>query len=140
MSVYRNDTEAAGKIAEIKKEIKNYGKMEKGKKMRYVLKKTKYMMAKREKERKDRRKCKIRYSTENWNIPVLRNNMENGEGNLKQVNIITRKSNIIGRETDAIVAKNKVGKEEIRIKQKLFETCLMTALTWNKSMGKYKTT
>lgn len=139
MSVYRNDTEAAGKIAEIKKEIKNYGKMEKGKKMRYVLKKTKYMMAKREKERKDRRKCKIRYSTENWNIPVLRNNMENGEGNLKQVNIITRKSNIIGRETDAIVAKNKVGKEEIRIKQKLFETCLMTALTWNKSMGKYKT-
>ena len=65
--------------------------------------------------------------------------MENGEGNLKQVNIITRKSHIIGRETDAIVAKNKVGKEEIRIKQKLFETCLMTALTWNKSMGKYKT-
>lgn len=139
MSIYRNDTEAAGKIAEIKKEIKNYGKMEKGKKMRYVLKKTKYMMAKTEKERKDRRKCKIRYSTENWNIPVLRNNMENGEGNLKQVNIITRKSHIIGRETDAIVAKNKVGKEEIRIKQKLFETCLMTALTWNKSMGKYKT-
>ena len=139
MSVFRNDTEAAGKIAEIKKEIKNYGKMEKGKKMRYVLKKTKYMMAKTEKERKDRRKCKIRYSTENWNIPVLRNNMENGEGNLKQVNIITRKSHIIGRETDAIVAKNKVGKEEIRIKQKLFETCLMTALTWNKSMGKYKT-
>lgn len=139
MSVYRNDTEAAGKIAEIKKEIKNYGKMEKGKKMRYVLKKTKYMMAKTEKERKDRRKCKIRYSTENWNIPVLRNNMENGEGNLKQVNIITRKSHIIGRETDAIVAKNKVGKEEIRIKQKLFETCLTTALTWNKSMGKYKT-
>ena len=139
MSVYRNDTEAAEKIAEIKKEIKNYGKMEKGKKMRYVLKKTKYMMAKTEKERKDRRKCKIRYSTENWNIPVLRNNMENGEGNLKQVNIITRKSHIIGRETDAIVAKNKVGKEEIRIKQKLFETCLMTALTWNKSMGKYKT-
>lgn len=90
MSVYRNDTEAAGKIAEIKKEIKNYGKMEKGKKMRYVLKKTKYMMAKTEKERKDRRKCKIRYCTENWNIPVLRNNMENGEGNLEQVNIITR--------------------------------------------------
>lgn len=86
MSVYRNDTEAAGKIAEIKKEIKNYGKMEKGKKMRYVLN----MMAKTEKERKDRRKCKIRYSTENWNIPVLRNNMENGEGNLEQVNIITR--------------------------------------------------
>ena len=122
MSVYRNDTEAAGKIAEIKKEIKNYGKMEKGKKIRYVLKKTKYMMAKTEKERKDRRICKIRYSTENWNIPVLRNNMENGEGNLEQVNIITRKSQIIGRETDAIVAKNQVGKEDIRIKQKLFET------------------
>lgn len=122
MSVYRNDTEAAGKIAEIKKEIKNYGKMEKGKKIRYVLKKTKYTMAKTEKERKDRRICKIRYSTENWNIPVLRNNMENGEGNLEQVNIITRKSQIIGRETDAIVAKNQVGKEDIRIKQKLFET------------------
>ena len=48
--------------------------------------------------------------------------MENGEGNLEQVNIITRKSQIIGRETDAIVAKNQVGKEDIRIKQKLFET------------------
>ena len=36
----------------------------------------------------------------------------------------------MSRETDAIGAKNQVGKEEIRVKLKLFDTCLMTALTY----------
>ena len=48
MSVYMDDIAAAGGIADIRKGIRNCGKMEKEKKMRYELKKTKYMMVKRE--------------------------------------------------------------------------------------------
>ena len=51
MSVYMDDTAAAGGIAEIRKGIRNCAKMEKEKKMRYGPKKTKYMMVKTGKER-----------------------------------------------------------------------------------------
>ena len=51
MSVYINDIVAAG-IAEIRKGIRNSAEMEKEKKMRYVLKKTKYMMVRTEKRKK----------------------------------------------------------------------------------------
>ena len=44
--------------------------------------------------------------------------------------IIARKCETISREIDARGAKNKVGKEEIRVKLQLVETCLMTALTY----------
>ena len=46
MSVYMDDIAAAGRIAEIRKGIRNCAKVEKEKKMRYGLKKTKYMMVK----------------------------------------------------------------------------------------------
>ena len=46
MSVYMDDISAAGGIAEIRKGIRNCAKMEKEKKMRCELKKTKYMMVK----------------------------------------------------------------------------------------------
>ena len=51
MSVYMNDIAAAGGIAEIKKKKRNCAKMEKQKKMRYGLNKTKYMTVKTGKER-----------------------------------------------------------------------------------------
>ena len=55
----------------------------------------------------------------------------NGEGNLEEhIKVIARKCEIISTEIDAIGAKNQVGKEEIRIKLKLFDTCVMTALTY----------
>ena len=50
MSVYMNDIAAAGGIAEFRKRIRNCAKMENEKKMRYGLKKTKYMMVKTGKE------------------------------------------------------------------------------------------
>ena len=127
MSVYMDD------IAEIRKGIRNCTKMEKEKKMRYGVEKAKYMMVKPEKERERRdstRQCKIKNSMESWNIPVLRNNNKR-EGNIEEhIKIIARKCETISREIDARGAKNKVGKEEIRVKLQLVETCLMTALTY----------
>ena len=48
----------------------------------------------------------------------------------EHIKVIARKCETISREIDAIGAKNQVGKEEIRVKLKLFDTCLMTALTY----------
>ena len=55
----------------------------------------------------------------------------NEKGNLEQhIEVIEKKCETISREIDAIGTKNQVGKEETRIKLKLFDTCLMTALTY----------
>ena len=63
----------------------------------------------------------------------------NKEGNLEEhIKITAKKCETISTKIDAIGAKNQVGKEEIRVKLKVFDTCLMTALTWNGSMRKYK--
>ena len=52
-------------------------------------------------------------------------------GNLKD-NILelNRQCEVIDREINAIGAKHQVGKEEIRVKLKLYETCLMPALLY----------
>ena len=53
----------------------------------------------------------------------------NTEGNLKDhIQEIGKKSNKILLEINAIGAKSKVGTEEIRVKLKLFELCLMPAI------------
>ena len=55
----------------------------------------------------------------------------NEKGNLEQhIEVIEKKCETISREKDAIGTKNQVGKEETRIKLKLFDTCLMTPLTY----------
>ena len=52
-------------------------------------------------------------------------------GNLKDhILELNRKCEIINREISAIGAKHQVGKEEIHVKLKLCETCLMTALLY----------
>ena len=52
------------------------------------------------------------------------------EGNLdKHINIIARKCDNICREINAIGAKNHVGKGDIVVNLKLFDTCLMATLT-----------
>ena len=53
MSVYIDDIAAAGGIAEIRKGIRNCSTMEKEKKMRYGLQKTKNMMVKTGKQREE---------------------------------------------------------------------------------------
>ena len=75
-------------------------------------------------------KCKIKNSTENWNIPQLRKNNKYGrkprrtsKGNSKKMWHNKQGINTTG-------AKNQVGKDKIRVKLKLFDTCLMTALVY----------
>ena len=43
---------------------------------------------------------------------------------------LNRKCEVINREINAVGAKHQVGKEEIRVKLKLYETCLMPALLY----------
>ena len=52
-------------------------------------------------------------------------------GNLKDhILELNRKCEVINREINAVRAKQQVGKEEIRVKLKLYETCLMPALLY----------
>ena len=120
MSVYMDDIAGAGGIGEIRKGIRNCCKMEKEKKMRYRLKKKNYMLVKTGKEREEIVQEKIKSIT----ITI------NEEGNLEvHIEVTAKKCETISREINAIGANNQVGKEEIRVKLKLFDICLMTALT-----------
>ena len=62
----------------------------------------------------------------------------NKSGNLKDhILELNRKCVVINREINAIGAKHQVGKEEIRVKLKLYETCLMQALLYGlEALGK----
>ena len=52
-------------------------------------------------------------------------------GNLKDhILELNRKFEVINRKISSIRPKDKVGKEEIRVKRKLFETCLMPTLLY----------
>ena len=52
-------------------------------------------------------------------------------GNLKDhILELNRKCEVINREINAVREKQQVGKEEIRVKLKLYETCLMPALLY----------
>ena len=111
--------------------------MEKEKKMRYALKKTKYMMVKTEKEEEEVVQEKVRsgavQKTETYHSLGI---TKNEECNLEEhIKAIARKCETISEEIDAIGAKNQVRKEEVRVKLKLFDNCLMTALTYGMKHG-----
>ena len=132
MSAYMDDIAAAGGIAEIRKGIRNCAKMEKEKKIRYGLKKTKYMMVKTGKEREEIVQEKVKsgavQKTKTYHYLGI---TINKKGNLEEhIKAIVKKCETISMEIDAIGPKNQVGKEEIRVKLKLFDTFLMTALIY----------
>ena len=64
--------------------------------------------------------------------------MLNKEGNLKEhIKETEKKASRIIREINGISSKQNVGQEEIRVKIKLFETCLVPAiLYWFEAWGK----
>ena len=131
MPVFIDDIGTAGKAEHIKKGINNCKRMEKKKKISFGLKKTNYMIVKtgREDEEVNERvkagriqrtdKCKylgITIST---------------DGQLTEhIEELKTRCGIINREICAIGAKTQVGKEEVRVKLKLFEKCLMPALLY----------
>ena len=123
---------AARRIADIEKGIRNCAKIEKEKEMRYELKKTKYMMVNKRKEKEDIIEENVKSATAHKAeiYQYLRITI-NEEGNLEDhIKVIIRKREATIKETDAIMARKPVGKGETRFKLKLFETCLMTALTY----------
>ena len=54
----------------------------------------------------------------------------NSEGNLKDHIQVETKTNNISREIKAIGLKSQVGPAEMKVKIKLFETCLMTSIIY----------
>ena len=72
MPVFMNNIAPAGEIAEIRKGIGNCAKIEKEKKMRYGLKKAKYMMVKTDKEREEIRESSWKRGDEVISLVVLK--------------------------------------------------------------------
>ena len=127
MSVFMNDISAVGDAEEIRKGIRNCRKMETLKKFEYGLKKTKIMIVRKGK----------------WGIEQIQESVQQGtvldtdkykylgmvlntEGNLKEhIRVMRQKSDKILLDINALRAKSQVRTEEISVKLKLFELCLM---------------
>ena len=91
-----------------------------------------YMRVKTEREREEIAEQDVKservHETETYQqLRITTNKERNIEEQNKKVK--TRKCEVISREIDVIGTKNQVGKDEIKVKVKLFETCLMAALT-----------
>ena len=129
MPVFMDDIAAVGKADGIRKGIQNCRRMEIEKKMIYGLKKTKYMVINTGKKPgeviEERIKEEIVQETDIYKYLGM---VINKSGNLKDhILELNRKCEVINREISAIGAKHQVGKEEIRVKLKIYETCLMPA-------------
>lgn len=121
---------AVGDAEEIMKEIKNCRKMATLKNSKYGLKKTDIMIVRTGKEQVERIDERVKQGT------VLETDRDkylgiaiNTEGNPKDhIQEIGQKSNIILSEINVIGEKSQMRAEEVRVKLKLFETCLMSAM------------
>ena len=132
MSVLMDGIASVETADNIRKAIQNYGRMEIEKKMIYGLNKTKYMVIKtgkgQEEVIEERVKEGIVQETDIYKYLGL---VINKLGNLKDHILgLNRKYEAINREINATGAKHQVGKEEIIVKFKLYETCLMPSLLY----------
>ena len=132
MSVLMDGIASVETADNIRKAIQNYGRMEIEKKMIYGLNKTKYMVIKtgkgQEEVIEERVKEGIVQETDIYKHLGL---VINKLGNLKDHILgLNRKYEAINREINATGAKHQVGKEEIIVKFKLYETCLMPSLLY----------
>ena len=106
--------------------------MEKEKKISFGLKKTKYMIVKtgREKEEEINETVKAGRMQRTDKCKYLGMTIST-EGQLTEhTKELTSRCDIINQEISAIGAKTQVGKEELRVKLKLFQTCSMPALLY----------
>ena len=139
MPVFMDDIAAIGGADTIRKRIRNCRKMETEKKIQYGLKKTKYLTIRtgREKQEQIEEEVKEGKIDEVATYSYL-GIMLNKEGNLKEhIKETESKASRIIREINGISSKQNVGQEEIRVKIKLFETCLILAILYGfKAWGK----
>ena len=98
--------------------------------MIYGLKKTKYMVINTGKEPQEAiAEIGKEDLVQETNICKYLGMVINKSGNLKDdILELNRKCKAINREISAIGAKHQVGKEEVRVKSKLYETCLIPSL------------
>ena len=125
-----DDITAVGTADDIRKVIQNCKRIEIEKKIMYGLKKTEYMIINTGKEPEEvieeRVKEGIVQETDVYKyLEMVINKSENLKDHILELN---RKCEVINRDISAIGAKHQVGKAEIRVKLKLYETCLMPAL------------
>ena len=139
MPVYMDDIATAGKAEHIRKGIKNCARMEKEKKKSFGLKKTKYMIVKtgREEEEEINEAVKAGRIQRTDKCKYLGVTISTDGQLTEHIKELNSTCDTINREISAIGVKTQVGKEEVRVKFKLFETCLMPALlygmeTWKK--------
>ena len=134
MPVFMDDIAAVGTADNIRKGIQNCRRMEIEKKMIYGLKKTKYMVINTGKEPEEVIEERVKEGiVQETDIYKYLGMVINKLGNLKDhILELNRKCEVINREIRnyAIGAKHQVGKEESRVKLKLYETCLMPALLY----------
>ena len=119
--------------------------MEKEKKISFGLKKTKYMIVKtgREEEEEINETVKAGRIQRTDKCKYLGVTISTDGQLTEHIKELNSRCDTINREISAIGAKTQVGKEEVRVKLKLFETCLMPALlygmeTWKKCCQKQK--
>ena len=132
MPVFIDDIATAGKAEHIRKGIKNCARMEREKKISFGLKKTKYMIVKTGREEKEEinetvKAGRIQRTDKCKYLGVTISTDGQLTEHIKELN---SRYDTINREISAIGAKTQVGKEEVRVKLKLFETCLMPALLY----------
>ena len=132
MPVFMDDMATAGKVEHIRKGIKNCSRMEKEKEISFGPKKTKYMIVKtgRKKEEEINETFKAGRIQKTDKCKYLGITISTDGQLTEHIKDFTSRCDIINREIRAIGAKTEVGKEEVRVKLKLFQTCLMPALLY----------
>ena len=115
-----------------KKRRKKCMKMEVGKKIKNSLIKTKYIVVKTDKEKEEDILGQVKgvsiQRTKNYKIVRNHNQLK---GHLKgHIEELKQKSEAICREIKIFGSNNQVGKEEVRVELKLFQTCFMPVLIY----------
>ena len=131
MPVFMDDITTAGKAEHIRKGMNNCAKMEKEKKISFGLKKIKYMIVKTGREDEEINETVKARRIQRTNKCKYLGITISTEGQLiEHIKELNTRCDIINREICVTGAKTQVGKEEVRVKLNLFETCLMPALLY----------
>ena len=111
--------------------------MEKEKKISFGLKKTKYMIVKTgRKEEEINETVKAGRIQRTDKCKYLGMTISTDGQLTEHIKELNSRCDIINQEINAIGPKTQVGKEEVRVKLKLFQTCLMPALLYGWKPGK----
>ena len=131
MPVFMDDIATAGKAEHIRKGINNCARMEKEKKISFGLKKTKYMIVKTGREEEEVNETVKAGRTQITVTYKYLGMTMSADGQLAEhIKELNSRCDTINREICTIGATTLVGKEEVRVKLKLFERCLMPALVY----------